>query len=54
MRAATASELLSLPCIDLMRTGNGFFEGGGRDNIENSPGEYRPGDRKQASMAEGE
>lgn len=52
MRAATASELLSLPCIGLMRTGNGLFEGG--DNIENSPGEYRPGDRKQASMAEGE
>lgn len=54
MRAARASELVSLPCVDLMRTGNGLFEGGGRDNIENSPGEYRPEDRKEASMAEGE
>lgn len=54
MRAARASELASLPCIDLVRTGNGLIEGGGRDNIENRPDEYCPGNRKQASMAEGE
>lgn len=46
MRAAGRSELVSLPCIDLMRTGNGLFEGGGRDSIEDSPGEYHPEDRK--------